>query len=231
MKGLFIFTNDGTPDIVRMGWSEDIEKKRKELSNPDYVAKPYKLYAWYKTTDLSDTDAIDWLNCIIPASQGKSSYNKGFFNLSPDMALNLFLAMANLTDTLDNLHTPDNLQENQSTDKEKWQQVKGDDYSITVGEKEFKYSFTTWKDVFVNYLDKVLEIHPDADFKKLINYKAKSPLFADERVTENTDMAPFYREVNGTFIYTNGSRWEQRQKCKNIQKCYPDVKLNCDWKM
>ncbi|MBR3359410.1 MAG: GIY-YIG nuclease family protein [Aeriscardovia sp.] len=98
---IYIMTNPALKDMVKIGYSTDVEKRRKQLST---TALPYdyEVYATYETSgnleDLKLHTMIDNLNPDL-----RVAANKEFFVMTPQEAYNLLEAIATISGTKDKL--------------------------------------------------------------------------------------------------------------------------------
>lgn len=98
---IYIMTNPALKDMVKIGYSTDVEKRRKQLST---TALPYdyEVYATYETSgnleDLKLHTMIDNLNPDL-----RVAANKEFFVMTPQEAYALLEAIATISGTKDKL--------------------------------------------------------------------------------------------------------------------------------
>lgn len=98
---IYIMTNPALHDMVKIGYSIDIEKRRKELST---TALPYEyeIYAIYETQGkLEDKKLHALIDTLNPDL--RVSANREFFVMSPEDAYKLLEAIAYISETQDKL--------------------------------------------------------------------------------------------------------------------------------
>lgn len=107
---IYILTNPSFPEYVKIGYSENIEKRIKILNNNPGLPFPFRLYATYSVrTKLSGQKIQSLMEKLCPALQtsGKKDKDriklKGFFEMTPEDAYKLFRAVAELSGTEKNL--------------------------------------------------------------------------------------------------------------------------------
>ena len=94
-------TNQAIPNMVKIGYATDVEKRRKQLST---TALPYdyEVYATYETSgkleDKKLHKLIDKLNPDLRVQR-----NREFYVMSPDDAYELLEAIAAISDSIDKL--------------------------------------------------------------------------------------------------------------------------------
>ncbi len=98
---IYIMTNPGIPNMVKIGYATDVEKRRKQLSSTG-VPYDYETYATYETSgkleDKKLHKLIDKLNPDLRVQK-----NREFYVMSADDAYELLEAIAVISDSLDKL--------------------------------------------------------------------------------------------------------------------------------
>ncbi|MBR2809135.1 MAG: GIY-YIG nuclease family protein [Erysipelotrichaceae bacterium] len=100
MGYIYIMKNPAFPQFVKIGYADDPERRRKELSGA--VPISYELVATYKTTErLKDKT----LHRLIDELDGNLRYDpsKEFYAVGPDMAIRWLQAIAEISGTTDRL--------------------------------------------------------------------------------------------------------------------------------
>lgn len=106
---IYILTNPSFPDLVKIGYADDVEKRVKELNRSECTPYAFRIYATYKTnqrlTDLKLHKMIDKLN---PNLRTKDNINgkkrvREFYALSKEDAYSIFEAIAEINGLQDNL--------------------------------------------------------------------------------------------------------------------------------
>lgn len=98
---IYIMTNPALLNMVKIGYSTDVEKRRKELSTTN-LPYDYEIYATYETAgkleDKKLHSLIDKLNPELRVSK-----NREFYIMTPDDAYELLEAIATISGSLDKL--------------------------------------------------------------------------------------------------------------------------------
>jgi len=98
---IYIMTNPALHDMVKIGYTTDVELRRKQLSTTA-LPYPYEVYETYETTtkleDKTLHKLIDNLNPDLRVSK-----NREFFIMSPEDAYELLEAIAIISNTKDKL--------------------------------------------------------------------------------------------------------------------------------
>lgn len=98
---IYIMTNPALHDMVKIGYSTDVEKRRKDLST---TALPYdyEIYATYETEGkLEDKKLHSLIDKLNP--ELRVSANREFYIMSPEDAYELLEAIAYINGSLDKL--------------------------------------------------------------------------------------------------------------------------------
>lgn len=104
MKGIYIFINKSFKDNeIKIGYSDDIERRREELSKSTAISREFELYAYYevdeKLTDKSLHKMIKILNPNLRINEKKE-----FFAIEPKKAYDFLDCMAKIHNRSDKLH-------------------------------------------------------------------------------------------------------------------------------
>ena len=98
---IYIMTNPGLKDMVKIGYAANVEERRKQLST---TALPYEyeIYATYETSgNLEDKKLHKLIDNLNP--ELRVSKNREFFVMSPEDAYELLEAIAIISGTKDKL--------------------------------------------------------------------------------------------------------------------------------
>ena len=98
---IYIMTNPALKDMVKIGYSKDVEKRRKELST---TALPfeYEIYATYETNGkLEDKKLHDLIDKLNP--ELRVSSNREFYMMTPEDAFGLLEAIKYISGTSNEL--------------------------------------------------------------------------------------------------------------------------------
>lgn len=101
MGYIYIMTNPGIPDMVKIGFANDVEARRKSLSNTN-VPYDYEVYATYQTTGaLEDKKLHKMIDALNPDLRVTKS--REFFVMTPEDAYELLEAIATISGTTSRL--------------------------------------------------------------------------------------------------------------------------------
>ena len=99
---IYILTNPAFPNLVKLGYIDNIESRLKTLNSNSGLPDPYTCYAYYKVkkrlTDLQLHDLIDILNPALRHSQ-----NREFYEMSADVAYSILESISKITGTEEQL--------------------------------------------------------------------------------------------------------------------------------
>lgn len=120
---IYILTNPGFPDYIKIGYATDVNKRLKELNRSECIPYAFRLYAYYKVntplTDKAVHRIIDNINPdlrTIENFEGKQR-KREFYAMSPETAYNILEGIAEINGLLDNLYL--NEKTNKDIDDEK----------------------------------------------------------------------------------------------------------------
>lgn len=105
---IYIMTNPAF-DEVKIGFTKDLTKRRKELSKSTGVPRKFSVYAYYKTRNTKSPDVcvhhiIDQLSADTEIRTEKFGQKSEFFKISPEKAYKLLEDIAYLSGTYNDLH-------------------------------------------------------------------------------------------------------------------------------
>lgn len=107
---IYILTNPSFPQLVKIGYADDVESRVKILNNNPGLPYSFRIYATYEVDerleDLKIHGIIDKLNPTLRCQEeinGKARVRE-FFVMEPTTAYQIFEAMAEISGTLDRLH-------------------------------------------------------------------------------------------------------------------------------
>lgn len=99
---IYILINPAFPNLVKLGYTDNIESRLKTLNSNSGLPDPYTCYAYYKVkkrlTDLQLHDLIDTLNPSLRHSQ-----NREFYEMSADVAYSILGSISKITGTEEQL--------------------------------------------------------------------------------------------------------------------------------
>ena len=95
IKGyIYILTNPSFPNLVKIGYAKDVERRVKELNRSSCIPFSFRIYGYYKVnTELSDKalhNIIDKINpdlrAIEPQEGNRKERKREFYEMSPEDA-------------------------------------------------------------------------------------------------------------------------------------------------
>ena len=99
---IYIFVNADFPNLVKIGYSNDVETRLKQLSQSTGVPSPYHCYAVYSVKkSLKDLNLHKLIDTLNPAL--KHTQNKEFFEMTKEQAYNILAAIAEINGDMDRL--------------------------------------------------------------------------------------------------------------------------------
>lgn len=73
---IYIITNQSFPDLVKIGYTSDIERRLKSLNSSEAVPFAFRLYAYYEASErLSDVKVHDMIDKINPSLRSVDNLN------------------------------------------------------------------------------------------------------------------------------------------------------------
>lgn len=107
---IYILTNPGFPDYIKIGYATDVEKRLRELNRSECIPYAFRLYAYYKVntplTDKAVHRIIDNINPDLRAIEnfeGKQR-KREFYAMSPEAAYNILEGIAEINGLKENLY-------------------------------------------------------------------------------------------------------------------------------
>lgn len=107
---IYILTSKSFPDLVKIGYASNLERRVRELNRSEVLPYPFHPYAYYKVdeklTDRALHKLLDKLNPRLRAEEmvnGKTR-RREFFALQPEEAYEILEVIAQLSGTLHRLH-------------------------------------------------------------------------------------------------------------------------------
>ncbi len=98
---IYIMTNQAMPNMVKIGYATDVEKRRKQLS-ATAVPYDYEVYATYETSgNLEDKKLHKLIDKLNPDLRVQK--NREFYVMSPDDAYELLEAIATISNSMNKL--------------------------------------------------------------------------------------------------------------------------------
>ena len=99
---IYIFVNADFPNLVKIGYSNDVETRLKQLSQSTGVPSPYHCYAVYSVKkSLKDLNLHKLIDTLNPAL--KHTQNKEFFEMTKEQAYDILAAIAEINGDMDRL--------------------------------------------------------------------------------------------------------------------------------
>lgn len=107
---IYILTNPSFPQYVKIGYADDVNKRLEQLNRSECIPFAFRLYAYYDTnerlTDLKLHEMIDRLN---PSLRSIDDFNgkkrvREFYAMDAHDAFSILEAIAQISNTRENLH-------------------------------------------------------------------------------------------------------------------------------
>ena len=105
VKGyIYILTNPSFPNLVKIGYAKDVERRVKELNRSSCIPFSFRIYGYYKVnTELSDKalhNIIDKINpdlrAIEPQEGNRKERKREFYEMSPEDAFSILEGIAQI---------------------------------------------------------------------------------------------------------------------------------------
>lgn len=106
---IYIMVNEAYPNYIKIGYSDDVERRLQELNAETGTMYPFQIYAVYQVdTPLSDKSVHDIIDMLNPNLRSKSIIDgkervREFFEMSPEDGFRLLAAIANINGRTDHL--------------------------------------------------------------------------------------------------------------------------------
>ena len=110
MKGIYILTNPSFRDYVKIGYSDDIERRLEELNRSECIPFAFRIYAVYEVEQrLSDKKIHEIIDTLNPDLRSVENYNgrvriREFYAMSPEKAYTILSSIATISGQQDKLH-------------------------------------------------------------------------------------------------------------------------------
>lgn len=110
---IYIFTNPSFKQYVKIGYSEDVQKRLEDANRSTWTPKTFRLYGTYATEEASADKALHSLIEILDDKIRVSESVKGrirkreFFEMSPEKAWSILENLASISGTTDCLEKND----------------------------------------------------------------------------------------------------------------------------
>lgn len=163
---IYILTNPSFPEYVKIGYSDDLNERLKQLNRSECTPFGFRVYATYdvpsRLTDKKVHEVIDQLNPELRSREtldGKERVRE-FFEMSAEDAYSIFEAMATIHDCRDNLKRWE------KTEEERFEEKTAEMARERIG-RSSNFSFTMCgippgeRIVFVNDPDLTITVYDD----------------------------------------------------------------------
>lgn len=106
---IYILTNPGFPDYIKIGYATDVDKRLKELNRSECIPYAFRLYAYYKVnTKLSDKAVHRIIDNINPDLRAIENFDgkqrkREFYAMTPEAAYNILEGIAAINGLTENL--------------------------------------------------------------------------------------------------------------------------------
>ena len=105
VKGyIYILTNPSFPNLVKIGYAKDVERRVKELNRSSCIPFSFRIYGYYRVnTELSDKalhNIIDKINpdlrAIEPQEGNRKERKREFYEMTPEDAFSILEGIAQI---------------------------------------------------------------------------------------------------------------------------------------
>jgi len=106
---IYILTNPSFPKYVKIGYSDNVEKRLDELNRSECIPFAFRLYAYYKVDNrLSDMKVHELIDSLNPDLRSKENYKgkerkREFFAMSKEHAYSILKSIATINNLEKNL--------------------------------------------------------------------------------------------------------------------------------
>lgn len=106
---IYILTNPGFPEYIKIGYATDVDKRLKELNRSECIPYAFRLYAYYKVnTKLSDKALHRIIDNINPDLRAIENFDgkqrkREFYAMTPEAAYNILEGIAEINGLTENL--------------------------------------------------------------------------------------------------------------------------------
>ena len=160
VKGyIYILTNPSFPNLVKIGYAKDVERRVKELNRSSCIPFSFRIYGYYKVnTELSDKalhNIIDKINpdlrAIEPQEGNRKERKREFYEMSPEDAFSILEGIAQIHGLESNLVR---VAKTRIDIEEEKQAKEIEDYS----EEKFINSNPNMKELYLTLKNRILEL-------------------------------------------------------------------------
>ena len=177
---VYILTNPSfREDWVKIGKSaRPVDVRIKELDNTA-IPLPFEIYAYIKTSKYNEIESA-LHKMIDQLSDFRVRKGREFFNIPPEQAWAILKTIALPLDDVEynycgpNEEKTANIDGIQKNRKKPTPSPEGEDYSICFNEQTIERSFKTWKQVLVDYVTVIHDLHPNDNYSQL-HFQKKHP--------------------------------------------------------
>lgn len=223
---IYVLVNPAFPNLVKIGYANDVEKRVKSLNNNSGLPDPYHVYATYKVKkrleDLKLHDLIDSLD-----SDLRHAKNREFYEMSPEKAYKILSAIAEINGDEDLLV----------------RNPMKDNYFIEQGETEIENTavkpvsiyfykgaesvpFTSYRNFEEEVCKKIIKEYGYDKFEKFV-LDSRQKTFHTKKKNQfgkTTELMIAYKELqNGLYMNTNNSSVMIFSICNVLVKEFPNA--------
>ena len=107
---IYVLTNPSFPKYVKIGYSDNVNKRLEELNRSECIPFAFRLYAYYKVENrLSDKKVHELIDGLNPELRSVENINgrerkREFFQMTKEQAYSLFESIAEISGTKERLH-------------------------------------------------------------------------------------------------------------------------------
>ena len=184
---IYILTNPSFPNLVKIGYAKDVERRVKELNRSSCIPFSFRIYGYYKVnTELSDKalhNIIDKINpdlrAIEPQEGNRKERKREFYEMSPEDAFSILEGIAQIHGLETNLVR---VAKTKKDIEEEKQAKEIEEYS----EEKFINSNPNMKDLYLSLKNRIFELgNVVVEPKKLYIAYKRNTNFCDVLLRKN----------------------------------------------
>ena len=227
---IYILVNPAFPNLVKIGYADDIEKRVKSFNRNSGLPDPYHIYATYKVKkrleDLKLHSLIDSLD-----SDLRHTKNREFYEMTPEKAYEILSAIAQINGDEDllviNPFEDDFFKEEKPEEKPGIHRKRMETPEIVKFKKDSEtISFKTWRKLEEDVCNKCIKEYGMDSFKKYV-FDKNNKKFHTKRKNffgDTTDLMRAYIKLgDGLFMNTNNCGGVILDICNILAEKFPDA--------
>ena len=226
---IYILVNPAFPNLVKIGYANDVEKRVKSFNRNSGLPDPYHVYATYKVKkrleDLKLHNLIDSLD-----SDLRHAKNREFYEMSPEKAYEILFVIAQINGDDDLLVLNpfgDDFFKEEIKDTPKGTKS-GTEKPLTVYFEKSSESvpFTTWKGLTESICDKCIKEYGYQEFERFVLDENNKKFHTKKKnqFGKTTEKMIAHTEIrSGLFLNTNNSAQTVLSICKTLVERFPNA--------